>query len=228
MIVAFSRSRNPTLPISCDTEIMAPCTSSATISAARCSMAGLTGENTEVIATARMPLLRYRAPRPAIPSRRGAQSRGRRTRDRHGRDSGGKPSAEPRSSGQSIIGGRHLRGGKAEAEGGDFQQAFALNHRIREMRGADHQRLDLACRDLPSRSTASSAPTMPRLTSGVVCVLCQLRTCSLHQDGVRVGPADVDTDMHVPRVSPPSVPAPSRAGFRPQPVARRLAPHHPG
>ena len=52
--VAFSRSRKPMRPISCESESRMPGTSSATMAAARCSISAVTGENTELIAAAVM------------------------------------------------------------------------------------------------------------------------------------------------------------------------------
>ncbi len=55
MIVAFSRSSRPIRPISCESEIAAPGSSSAITAAASCSASALTGEKTDEIATVEMP-----------------------------------------------------------------------------------------------------------------------------------------------------------------------------
>ena len=55
MIVAFSRSSRPIRPISCESEIAAPGSSSAITAAASCSASALTGEKTDEIATVEIP-----------------------------------------------------------------------------------------------------------------------------------------------------------------------------
>ena len=62
MMVAFSRSNSPTRPISFESETPSPATSELKISAARTSMPALTGENTEVMATAFRPFSRMSRP----------------------------------------------------------------------------------------------------------------------------------------------------------------------
>ena len=87
---------------------------------------------------------------------------------------------------------------QAKSERGDLEEALALHNGIREMRGADHQGLDLAVGGPPvlqdrfERADNSAAD----IGRGLRLVPAQDLE-SVHQDGVGIGSTDIDTDMHV-------------------------------
>ena len=180
MIVAFSRSSRPIRPISWERLIIVPGSSSATISAARCSSSLLTGEKTEEIATDRIS----RLPISAATRRSSSGSSGEISRPSNSWPPCARnqwlPSAPRSRSGQSTIGGS-----ACVADG------------VREVRRADHHRLDLRRLDAAARDQRAERRHDPARDVGRGGRLYLGEHAALvHQHRIRVRAADVDTDAH--------------------------------
>ncbi len=95
------------------------------------------------------------------------------------------------------------RGRGADPDHRDAMQLAALQHRVGRVRGPEHRVRDpcaaVAVSEVPI--TASSAATMPPVTSGVVgtLALASTRSVAVEDHGVGVGPADVDAESVVKR-----------------------------
>ena len=172
MIVAFSRSSRPTRPISCDSEIgTSGPSSSATISAARCSNSVLTGEKTELIATERTPCAamsaQWRRSSSGSSAEMGLPSNSWPPCARYARPA----MAATRRCGQSTIGGSDAVAGspRRSAAVGASRRAStsALMKCVVPIMTAATSDGANGC----SACSASSAVTMPDVTSGVVAAL---------------------------------------------------------
>lgn len=193
MMVAFSRSRKPTRPISFDSDTVRSGTSFLRISAARSSIALVTGENTEVTAAVLSPRARI----PAVMRINSFSSSGAISRLSNSWPPRTmnvcRPSVVARSSGQSTIGGRPRVAGRprrtAATSSSRLRSTTALVKCVVPIITASMSATEAPVRLSKSRRTA----VMPPLTSAVVGDLQSLRTAmpSMRTASVLVPPTSM-------------------------------------
>ena len=185
-------------PISCERDRRMPGTSSARISAARCSISAVTGENTELIAAAVIFFRRRsRWPRRAGRARRAARSRARRIRCRRAACSdGGRRRRRDRPANRSTAaatGSPADRGGSRRLRTSRRRSTMALVKCVVPIITAWMS----AAATLVSASRSRSTVMMP-----VADVRRRRRLAPaehvepVHQNGVGVRASDVDADAH--------------------------------